>query len=238
MESTQELDELALRVKQTYYHDGLADLFLGGFLLLFSVFFLALFEMHIIPIDTSTALIILPGVFCSFGLVLGFAYLIEAAKKRWVYPRTGYVKVLPLQESTRRDNILSAVLILTILFGPLIVTVLFLGPQGLDVLVTWVIPVSLGTLLGIGPMLVARKYQLKRYYLFAVLPALMGLLVPLLITSIVSIYARLFFTLAVELATVGSLAGLSGLVLFFRFLRRYPIEPVDIQEGDTPSALL
>ncbi len=238
MDATRELDELALRVKQTYYQDGLADLFMGGFMLLFAVFLAAAWEIHTFPTSLSTALIILPPTFSAFALMFLFAYLIEAAKKRWVYPRTGYVKLQHFEESTRRDSLLGLLLILTLLFGPLLVTVVFFGPLGLDALVCWGVPVSLGLLLGIGPMLVARQYQLKRYYVFAALPGIIGLLLPWFITSMASIYARLFFTLAIELATVGALAALSGLVLFFRFLRRYPVEPVDLQEGDAPSALL
>jgi hypothetical protein len=238
MDSTQELDELALKVKQTYYQDGLADLFMGGFMLLFAVFLAAAWEIQMLPTSLSTAPVILPPIFVSFALMFLFAYLIEAAKKRWVYPRTGYVKLQPVEEATRRDSILGILLILSLLFGPLIFTAVFFGPLGLDALVSWGIPVSVGLLLGIGPMVVARKYQLKRYYIFAVLPGIIGLVLPWFITSMVSIYARLFFTLAIELATVGFIAALSGLVLFFRFLRRYPVQPVDLKEGDVPSALL
>ncbi len=238
MESTRELDNLARRVQQTYYEDGLADLFMGAFMLLFAVVLLAVSELHASPSSPSVAIIILPPIFSSFALSCLFAYLIEAAKKRFVYPRAGYVKVKPLQEGTRRDNIAGLILILTILLGPIIVAVVLAGLPGMIFWLNWVAPVSLGILLGIGPMIVARKYHLKRYYLFAVLPAIIGLLAPWVPTGIPSIYAVFFLTFGIELAAVGSLAAISGLVLFLRFLLRYPIEPVDIEEGDNPSAIL
>lgn len=219
-----ELDALALKAQQSFYEDGLADIFMGGILLLVAVLILLISHFTF---------------FLVFAIVifnpLIYKALIDKAKQRWVYPRAGYVQPKPLHTPTRRDNLLGVALILTLLFAPILILFVSYSYPGLIIWVTWVAPVSLGLLFSIGPFIVARKYHIYRYYLFAILPPLLGLIIPWLNLSFPSIYVAYFTTLAIQLSIAGLIALLSGTVFFLRFIQRYPIELTD---GDSTNALL
>lgn len=227
MSTSTELDELALKTQQAFYEDGLADLFLGAILLLVAALFLLISHSVIFLVF---AILILNPIFLKA--------LIDKAKQRWVYPRAGYVEPKPLHNPTRRDNLLGVALILTLLFAPILILSVLYSYTGLIIWINWVAPVSLGLLFSIGPVIVARKYHIYRYYLFAILPPLVGLIIPWLNLTFPTIYAALFTTLAIQLSIVGILALLSGTVLFLRFIHRYPIELTELSEGDSTNALL
>ncbi|MFW9986197.1 MAG: hypothetical protein ACFFDJ_06520 [Candidatus Odinarchaeota archaeon] len=224
MLTSTELDELALKVQQVFYADGLADIFMGGILLLLATL--------ILLISHSAFFVVF--VIVIFNPIF-YKALIDKAKHRWVYPRAGYVKPKPLQSPTRRDNLLGVALILTLLFGPILVLFASFSYPGLIIWMTWVAPVSLSLLISIGPFFVARKYHIYRYYLFAILPPLLGLIIPWLTLSLPSIYVTYFITFAIQLSIVGLIALLSGTILFLRFIHRYPTELTD---GDRTNALL
>ena len=222
-----ELDELALKVQQVFYEDGLADTFMGGILLLLAAL--------ILLISHSTFFIVFAILIFN---PLIYKALIDKAKQRWVYPRAGYVKPKPLHTPTRRDNLLGVALILTLLFAPILVLLASYSYPGLLIWVTWVAPVSLGLLLSIGPFIVARKYHLYRYYLFAILPPLIGVIIPWLNLSFPSLYAAYFTTLTIQTSIVGLLALISGTMLLIRFIHRYPIEPTQQTDGEHSHAHL
>jgi hypothetical protein len=222
-----ELDTLALRVKQACFEDGLADIFMGGILLLLAF---ALFAVRV-----SIVFVIF---FIVFVNPLFLSRILQAAKERWVYPRVGYVKPKEFQETNQRNSLLALALILSIIFVPLIALVALYNFTGLVTWLVWIAPVSLGVLLAIGPFIAARKYRLKRYYLFAILLPLIGFVIPWLNLSFVSIYVALLTTLVIEFTIVGTLALLSGAVLFLRFIRRYPVESTDLIQGDNDNAFL
>jgi hypothetical protein len=222
-----ELDELALKTQQAFYADGLADIFIGGILLLLAALILLISHSVIFLL---IALVIFNPIF--------YKALIDKAKQRWVYPRAGYVTPKPLQTPTRRDNLLGVALILTLLFGPILVLLASFSYPGLFIWVSWIVPVSLGLLFSIGPFFVARKYRIYRYYLFALLLPLIGLIVPWLNLNFPSVYAAILTTIAIETSLVGILALLSGIVLLFRFIHRYPIEPIELAEGESAHAPL
>lgn len=227
MSTSMKLDELALKAQQAFYADGLADIFIGGILLLVAALILLISHSVIFLV---IALVIFNPIF--------YKALIDKAKQRWVYPRAGYVTPKPLQTPTRRDNLLGAALILTLLFGPILVLLASFSYPGLIIWVSLIAPVSLGLLFSIGPFLVARKYRIFRYYLFALLPPLIGFIIPWLNLSFPSVYAAVFTTIVIETGFVGILALLSGIVLLLRFIHRYPIEPTELAEGESINALL
>jgi hypothetical protein len=224
MSTAIELDELAIKVQQAFYADGLADIFLGGILLLLAALILLISHSVIFVV---ISIVIFNPIF--------YKTLIDKAKHRWVYPRAGYVKPKPLQTPTRRDNLLGVALILTLLLGPIIALFLLQSYAGIFLWVTWLVPVSLGLLISIGPFIVARKYHIYRYYLFAILPPLIGVVIPWFNLPFPSLYAAIFATLAIQLSIVGLIALLSGTVLVLRFIYRYPTEPTD---GDNTNAPL
>lgn len=227
MSTSMELDELALKVQQAFYADGLVDIFMGGILLLLAALILLVSHSAVFLV---IALVIFNPIF--------HKSLIDKAKQRWVHPRAGYVKLKPLQESNGRDTILGLALVLTLLLGPIIVLFLLYGYAGIFLCMIWVAPVSLGLLLSIGPVIVARKYHIHRYYLFAVLPPLIGVIIPWLSLPLPSLYAAVSTTLAIETGIVGLLALLSGTVLLVRFIHRYPIEPTEQTDSEHSHALL
>lgn len=224
MSTSTELDKLALKVQQTYYQDGLADLFM-------SVIFLGLAATVTLLAHNITFL-----VFMIITLnPLFYAPLIEAAKRRWVYPRVGYVKPKAIQETSTRGVLLIIVPIASILILPPVALFIISSFAGLFFWLIWIAPIAFGLLIAIGPFFIARKYHIIRYYLFALLLPIIGIIVPWLNLSVPNAYAAFLTTLAIQTAIIGLLALFSGTVLFLQFLHRYPIEPT---EGDNPHALI
>ena len=227
MSPSTELDVIALKVQQAYYEDGLADLFMGViFLGLASVF--TLLAHHI--------------TFLVFMIItlnpLFYGALIEAAKRRWVYPRAGYVKPKPFEETSTRGVLLILVLLASIVILPPVVLFIISGYAGLFFWLIWIAPPAFGLMIAIAPFTLARRYHLNRYYLFAILLPVIGLIVPWLNLTVPNAYAAFFTTFAIQTAIIGLLALLSGTVLFLRFLQRYPVEPTDHVEGENPHALV
>ncbi|MFX1404457.1 MAG: hypothetical protein ACFE9D_08310 [Promethearchaeota archaeon] len=227
MSTSTELDALALKVQQAYYEDGLADLFMAVILLGLAALLTLL--AHNITFLWVMILTLNP---------LLYRPLIERAKQRWVYPRVGYVKPKPLEATSTRTAVLVLVSIMILLILPPVVLFIFSGYDGLFFWLIWIAPVTFSVLISIGLFIIARKYHVARYYLFAVLPPLIGILVPWLPLSFPSAYAAFFTTLAIQYAAIGLLALLFGTVLFLRFLHRYPVEHTESIEGETPHALL
>ncbi|MFX0078599.1 MAG: hypothetical protein ACFE8O_05110 [Candidatus Hermodarchaeota archaeon] len=226
MSTSTELDVIALKVQQAYYEDGLADLFFGViFLGLASVF--TLLAHHI--------------TFLVFMIItlnpLFYGALIEAAKRRWVYPRAGYVKPKQLEETSTRGVLLILVLVTSIVLLPPVVLFIISSYAGLFFWLIWIAPIGFGFAIAIGPFILARRYHLTRYYLFALLLPVIGVIVPWLNLTVPNAYAAFFTTFAIQTAITGLLALFSGTVLFLQFLHRYPVEPTEAAEGENPHAL-
>jgi hypothetical protein len=226
MQTSTELNAIARKVQQAYYEDGLADIFMGVLLLGLAAF-ITLLAYHIYFL-----------VFMILALnPLFYIPLIERAKQRWVYPRAGYVKPKPLQETSTRGAVLVLFAIVLLVIIPAVTFFILSSYTGLFFWLVWMAPATLGLLISIGPFFIAYKYHIARYYLFAVLPPPIGAIVPWLNLSFPSAYAAFFTTLAIQFAIVALLALFSGIVLFLRFLRRYPVEPTDSAEGEKPHVL-
>jgi hypothetical protein len=226
MSTSTELDAIALKVQPAYYEDGLADLFFGViFLGLASVF--TLLAHHI--------------TFLVFMIItlnpLFYGPLIEAAKRRWVYPRAGYVKPKQLEETSTRGVLLILVLVASIVLLPPVVLFIISSYAGLFFWLIWIAPIGFGFVIAIGPFILARRYHLTRYYLFALLLPVIGVIVPWLNLTVPNAYAAFFTTFAIQTAITGLLALFSGTVLFLQFLHRYPVEPTEPAEGENPHAL-
>jgi hypothetical protein len=226
MSTSKELDAIALKVQQAYYEDGLADLFMG-------VIFIGLASVFTLLAHHVTFL-----VFMIITLnPLFYGPLIEAAKRRWVYPRVGYVKLKPFEETSTRGVLLILVLIASIVLLPPVVLFIISGYAGLFFWLVWIAPPGFGLLIAIGPFILARRYHLTRYYLFAILFPVIGVIVPWLNLTVPNAYAAFFTTFAIQTAIIGLLALVSGTVRFLQFLHRYPVEPTNPAEGENPHAL-
>jgi len=226
MSTSKELDAIALKVQQAYYEDGLADLFMG-------VIFLGLASVFTLLAHNVTFLVFM--IILLNPLI--YSHLIEVAKRRWVYPRVGYVKPKPIEEMSTRGVLLILVLVASIVLLPPVVLFIISGYAGLFFWLIWVAPVGFGLAIAIGPFFLARRYHLARYYLFALLIPVIGVIVPWLNLTVPNAYAAFFTTFAIQTAIIGLLALFSGTVLFLQFLHRYPVEPTDPAEGENPHAL-
>jgi hypothetical protein len=221
-----ELDAIALKIQQAYYEDGLADLFMG-------LIFLGLASVFTLLAHNITFLVFM--IVLLNPLIYG--HLIEVAKRRWVYPRAGYVKHKPLQDISTQGVILILALVATLLILPVSILFIISSYSGLFFWLTWIAPLGFGSLISIGPFILARKHHITRYYLFSLLLPVIGAIIPWLNLSFPNAYAAFFTTFAIQTATTGLLALLSGTVLFFQFIHRYPIEPTAPDEGENTHAL-
>jgi len=228
MSTSTELDTLALKVQQAYYADGLADLFMGFILLGLAALFTLL----------AYNITFLLWLFIITLNPLIYGNLIERAKQVWVYPRAGYVKPKSYEETSTRGALLVLAVIGFLLLLTAIVLFILSGYAGLFLWLIWLAPTGFGLMVAIGPLIIARKHHLTRYYLFALLPPLVGVIIPWLHLSFPTPYAAFFTTVAIQTAIIGLLALCSGTFLFLRFLHRYPVEPIAPVEGENPHALL
>jgi len=228
MSNSTELDTLALKVQQAYYADGLADLFMGFILAGLAALFTLL----------AYNIIFLLWLFIIALNPLIYGNLIERAKQVWVYPRAGYVKPKSYEETNTRGALLVLAVIGFLLLLSAVVSFILSGYSGLFLWLIWLAPAGFGLMIAIGPLIIARKHHLARYYLFALLPPIIGAIVPWLHFSFPTPYAAFFTTVAIQTAIIGLLALCSGTFLFLRFLHRYPVEPIDPAEGENPHALL
>ena len=226
MSTSTELDKIALKVQQAYYEDGLADLFMG-------VIFLGLASLFTLLAHNITFLVFMIVMLNP----LLYGHLIKVAKRRWVYPRAGYVKPKPFQETSTRGVLLILVLMASILILPPVVLFIISGYAGLFFWLAWIAPFGFGLMITIGLFILAHRYHLTRYYLFAILLPVIGFIVPWLNLSFPNAYAAFFTTLAIQTAIIGLLALFSGTVLFLQFIHRYPVEPTDPAEGENLHAL-
>ena len=203
MSQNLDLKEIERRVYQSVFQDGLMEIMMGGFLLVIS----ALFAINM-------KLILLPSLLVIF---LGNP-LLERAKKRYIYPRIGYVKLRPEKEADPKGIAVAAIVFVVILLGSIGIFNLTMGKdRGLAFWFKYFLPGSTGFMLAIGPFWLGETYGVRRGYVFAVLFLLSGIVIPVL--GIASGYEAIGF----ECLLVGVISLISGVIMFTRFLRKYPI---------------
>ena len=202
---SQELDlkEIERRVQHTAYQDGLLELFLGGFLVVFALLFLRTPRM------------------AGFSVLVVFVIwpLFERMKQRYIYPRIGYVKFGKEKEGDPKGIIVAAVVFVIVLLGALGVLVLTIGAErGLNFWLDYFLPAFVGFMMAIGPFWLGQTYGLVRSYVFAALFLVSGIAIPVL--GIATGYRAV----GLECLLMGLLALVSGVIMFGRFLRHYPVE--------------
>jgi hypothetical protein len=202
MSQNLDLKEIERRVHQSVFQDGLMEIIMGGFLLVVS----ALFAI-------SMKLILLPSLLVIF---LGNP-LFERLKKRYIYPRIGYVKLRPEKEADPKGIALAAIVFVVILLGSGLFTLAMGKDRDWAFWFKYFLPGSTGFMLAIGPFWLGETYGVRRGYVFAVLFLLSGIVIPVL--GIASGYEAIGF----ECLLVGVISLISGVIMFTRFLRKYPI---------------
>jgi hypothetical protein len=205
---TDQLDfqEIEKRVNQAVYQDGLLEVFLGAFLLILGVLFI---------VDSKLVAI---GILLMFL----FSWLLERVKKKYVYPRSGYVKLRPEKEADPKGIVLVALIAVVVLVGVMAIFVLVMGPdQGRQAFMRYIVPPATGLLMAIGPYWLAQTYGVRRGYVLAVLFILVGVLMP--ITGLASGYQAVGW----ECLVVGVVSLVTGAILFSSFIRRNPPAPIE-----------
>jgi hypothetical protein len=198
-----DLGELERDIWRDYLQDGLMELVMGAYLLLLG---LGLAGGHV-------------AIFVVLGVVFG-PLAFRALKRRFAYPRTGYVELREGDPGPAPRIILGALLLGLITLVLVLIAVGVIGQP--DKWYRWM-PISFGIWLAGVYSGLGVAVGLIRYYVLAVLALIAGPLFALL-----PLTGKLE-NLGLYLAAVGVVALSWGLVVFVRFLRNHPlpIEEVD-----------
>jgi len=206
-----DLKEIERRANYAAYQDGLTEILMGLFLFFYG---------------GSLAADILPIGFVFIILAVFFSKpLTEGIKKRYIYPRTGYVKLPEDPNTTAKGIVIAAIVMVVVMLSALGISMAILGQKpGLYFFLTYIVPPATGFMLAIGPYWLGQTYGLVRGYVWAALFVLGGIAMPV-------------FGIASGYQAVGLLCTLMGLLIltggtirFVRFIRKFPPEPINNQE--------
>lgn len=198
-----DLKEIERRVHQSVFQDGLIEIMMGGFLLVVGGL-----------LGRAGRLLLLISLLVPF---LGNA-LLERLKKRYIYPRIGYVKLRPKKEADPKGIVVAGILYVVIMLASMALFPLAMGKErGWTFWFNYFLPASAGFMLAIGPFWLGETYGVKRGYVFAALFLLSGIAIPVL--GIASGYEAV----ALECLLVGVISLISGVIMFTRFLRKCPL---------------
>ena len=210
MSTKLDLKEIEQRANYAAYQDGLMEIFMGMFLVIF-----------------GGALATNVGIAMPFiAFVILFAKpLMEGIKKRYIYPRAGYVK-LPEDPNTSAKGIGIAVIAMIVtLLGAMGISMALLGQEpGLNFFLTYIVPPVTGFMLAIGPYWLGQTYGLVRGYIWAALFFLGGIAMP--VFGIASGYEAVGLLCTV----VGLIILVTGSIMFVQFIRNNRAEPIEINE--------
>ncbi|MDH4241077.1 MAG: hypothetical protein OEW48_16080 [Phycisphaerae bacterium] len=180
------------------------------------------FVMGICLLAMSTRLLsrVLIGMF-PIAIIL-FGPALNAMRKRFTYPRTGYVKLI---EDKTKDAIAGIALVTLIIIAVLAVAFIFFADvRDFGLWIKWV-PLWAGVVLAIMFVSLAAKSPTTRYYIFALYSLVAGFVLSLLQFAEVETGTLLYFL------AMGALLAPFGLVLFMQFLRKYPKPAEELTNG-------
>lgn len=206
-----DLKEIERRVEQSVFQDGLMEIMMGGFLLVFGALLAAGPKLTL---------------FISLLVIFFGNPVLERLKKRYIYPRIGYVKLRPEKEADPKGIAVAAIVFVVILLGSMGLFHLTMGEdRGLAFWFNYFFPGATGFMLAIGPFWLGETYGVKRGYVWAALFLLSGIAIPVL--GIASGYKAV----GLECLLVGMVSLISGVVMFTRFLRKYPLPAEEGGDG-------
>ncbi len=205
------LKEIERRANYAAYQDGLMEIALGIFLVVFGGALMT-------NIATAVPFIVLTVFFAN--------PIIERIKKRYIYPRAGYVKLPPNPDSTARGIAIAAIIFVAVLLAAAGISMAVLGLEdGGNLFLTYILPPTAGIMLAIGPYWLGQTYGLVRGYFWSGLFLLGGIAIPVL-------------GLASGYEAVGLLCTLVGLIIlatggfmFIQFIREHPAETAENEEA-------
>lgn len=196
MESSLDVKKIEKKAYRDSQQDGLMELVMGICLLAMSTRLFSRVLIGMFPIA-----------------MLLFRPVLNAMRRRFTYPRTGYVKLV---EDKPKDAIAGIALTTLIVIAALAVAfILFADVGDFGLWLKWV-PLWAGVVLAIMFISLADKSGITRYYIFALWSLVYGLVMSILNFEPIETGTLLYFL------AMGALLTPSGLVLFLRFLRKYP----------------
>ncbi|MEE9188973.1 MAG: hypothetical protein V3U36_06360 [Anaerolineales bacterium] len=206
-----DLNQVAQRTHQYWFIDGLAELSVGGTLIILGLYF---YLQSILPSGSLILLTLQVGfVVLLFGVIFLSRYLVNKFKSGLTFPRTGYVSY---KRASKKQRIISVSI--AIIIASLIIALFLSTPLSLN----W-IPAITGLIVGIVWLISAVRVGLVRFYLQSILSLLLGVGLSL---------ARLetYQGLAIYFAAMGIVLLISGGVTLAKYLRQYPTS-----EKDSPA---
>lgn len=180
------------------------------------------FVMGICLLAMSTRLLspVLIGMF-PIAIIL-FGPILNALRNRFTYPRAGFVKLV---EDKPRDVITGIALVTLIIITVLAVAfIIFADIRDFGLWMRWV-PLWAGIIIAVMFVSLSAKSAAARYYIFAVYSFVVGLLLSILRFAEVETGTLLYFL------AMGAFLTPFGLVLFIRFLHRYPKSTEELTNG-------
>jgi hypothetical protein len=192
-----DIDKIERNVYRDYCQDGLADMLIGAYLLFWGL---------ALPAGTVAPFIV---------LFLFFAPALQALKKRFVYPRTGYVELRQGDPQPLPQFILGSLILgLVALVAVLIAAGVIAQP---DRWYRWM-PIMFGIWLTGIFLGLALRVRLARYHVMAGVALIGG---PA--SALLSLPGKLD-NLGLFLASVGAVLLGWGMVALLVFVRRHPIQ--------------
>jgi hypothetical protein len=211
MSTNLDLKEIERRANQVIFQDGLTEIVLGTFLVLYG----GALTTEAFP----WYLIVLAAIFLGKPAI-------ERIKTKYIYPRTGYVKLPPEPKSTGKGIAIVAAASIVGLIALMALSMLIVGrSQGMIIFLTYIVPPVTGILMAIGPLWMVQKYGLLRGYVWAGLFVLSGFAIPLLDIAIGYQAVGLMCLIG------GLVILLAGSIIFIRFLRSNQPQTIENQEA-------
>jgi hypothetical protein len=201
----QDLVEIERKSYRELMQDGSTEALMGLVLLVFPGL---IAESSFVPIFVVFYIIFMP-------------HLIEVFRKRYVYPRVGYVKV---KEDEPPKLTLGIAMVVLLIFASVIAVLYSLWSGLIDRSFIWRwLPTVFGFIMWGPSLYLKEKTGQNRYYLLGTLMMVSGVAISLTI-SIPAELAMIYY-----MVSWGSFFLVLGLVRFLLFIRKYPVieEPED-----------
>jgi hypothetical protein len=199
------LREVEKRTYMSYHQDGLIDIFLGIYVLLFGL------GISLLTVASYTTWFVIPAIFPAIMVPIWVS-----AKKQITMPRIGFVNI-----GTRGANKMMAIFIGTMVVGLGVFMVFsFASSQGWALAIRNVIVSNGMIIIGILAFAISSLFAytmgLKRLYAYGLVTLILFL-----------IGYSVAFALGYLLLTIGFVISINGFVLLIGFIRKYPIPQGD-----------
>lgn len=212
MTETLNLKAVKKRAYKSINQDGLFDLMMGLLLLCIAVFF----YISVFYNKEIVMLIIMP--------VIMIGPIIRNARKKYTYPRIGYVDL----QLTKNKQIL--IMIFTFTFALGLFALFFFKPFEIPIVIIKAFPAAIGIIIAGTFLQKAKQYNIKRFYLYAWVGIISVILTYILDMRGIVKLITILFSLAVFFIPI-------GFFTFINFIRKNPVLSDDSGEKSSDSSM-